>query len=589
MDVKITLPLGGMKKSRGDSHSENQGGLQVTACFRKAALSLIVFSCVSCSPGIKVTRVQGDAPVVGNPWNLPMTQFNITITRHVTGCGPRITGAVEVIATTATVVDEQQRYVLQSDGLWATSDITSNLAANGVSTGLNATSADTTATVISNVVTTFGKVLVGVASAGILNLDKRKELCTTKVRDAVNELFPEGGTPLKAQVDADIAALAEATAKVELLIAQSKADAKLKPQLVAALKAQADERKKLADSQNKLTSNLKLTSHLQVVSWPRAGNEFRRDVAFDLSPDVLANWTGLKRDTEQEKKDFADVYAKEKGQFAVYLALLRPAADGSWKAPNPPSSPDTAVGVPVRLAQQGRLLVCSEQTCPSEIASSGIKNEKIKPFDQVVLQMGQVYTVPLTGGTFRSQTGAITLDPNGLPTTIQVIEKTAVASAVTGAAKDVATQLSALPAEVRAAELARIKAKTDEANARSALATAQANLAVADQTSSRAAQTALVKAQTDLAMAQLNAGLPLQTASLTAQTNFINAQAALGAAQTNAQIALINAQIALATAQANAATIDQTSVLAAQATLLNAQTALINAAVALAKAQASVP
>jgi hypothetical protein len=233
-------------------------------CVRKSIVLLGAVACLGCGPSIKVTRVMGDVPIVtGNPWNLPMTQFNITITRHVTKCGKDIEGKVEVLATTASVLDEQQRYVLESDGIWSTSDITSNLAANGVSTGLNAQSASAAGAIVSNVVTTFSKLAVLGGAVAALDV---QELCSEDVRAAIKELFPVGGTSLKDQVDADTAALAEETAKVELLSAEAAADKQnkqLKAKLIAAMDEQAKAKRKLADSQGKLTKNLKVTSDTQ--------------------------------------------------------------------------------------------------------------------------------------------------------------------------------------------------------------------------------------------------------------------------------------------------------------------------------------
>lgn len=530
-------------------------------------VSLLALASAGCSPGIRVTHLVDDQPAIGNPWNLPMTQFTISITRHVTKCGPSLEGNVEVIATPSVALDEDQRYVLKSDGWWSTSDITSTLAASGVSTGLNAASADATATVISNVMTTLGKVVVGATAMGVAD---GGESCAGGVLAAVQKLYPAAGKKLKDTLDEANVTLATTTAKVALLTAQSQADANYKKELVRALEDQDTARKRVADLQLELTGALKATSHTQVVLWPRKGSEFRRDEPFNLPIDVFAKWSSLPRATKRDHQVFGQVYGVVSKLFAVHTALYQPNADGTWVGPPPPARVDVTVGVPVRLARVGRLLICTEEKCPVQIPADGIYNEKISQADQVVLQMGRGYTVPLTGGTWRSQTGIIAMDANGLPTTIQVQEKVAGAVAASGAAKDVATQLAALPAEIRAAELARTKAKTDQLNTESALKTAQANLAVADQASALAAQSALIKAQSDLATAQSNAS-------------------GLATAQTNAQTALLNAQVALATAQGNAGVINQTSVLAAQTSLLNAQTAQINAANALAKAQAVVP
>lgn len=528
---------------------------------------LLPLTIAGCSPSIKVTHLKGDQSAVGNPWNLPMTQFTISITRHVTKCGPSLEGTVEVIATSSAALDEDQRYVLKSDGWWSTSDISSTLAANGVSTGLNAQSVDATATVVSNVMTTLGKVAVAATAMGVAD---GGESCADDVLAAVKRLYPVKGKKLKETLDEANVTLTTTTAKVALLTAQSQADANYKKELVRALEDQDTARKRVADLQRELTVLLKATSHTQVVLWPRKSSEFGTDNPFNLPRDVFAKWSSLPRATPKDIQIFDKTYGLVSKQFAVHTALYQAEMDGTWTTPKPSAHIDVTVGVPVRLARVGRLLICTQDKCPTLIPADGILNDKISQTDQVVLQMGRVYVVPLTGGTWRSQSGIIAMDSSGLPTTIQVQEKVAGAVAASGAAKDVATQLAALPADIRAAELARTKAKTEQLTAESALKTAQANLAVADQTSSLAAQLALIKAQSDLATAQLNAS-------------------GLAAAQTNAQTALLNAQLALATAQANSGVINQTSVLAAQTSLLNAQTAQINAANALAKAQVVVP
>jgi hypothetical protein len=564
-------------------------------CSRSVFLLVLVLGCISCA-GIKIKPVYDNKPVTGTPWNLPMTQFNLTITRSVTECGEHMNAGVEVVATSASVIDEGQRYVLNSKGWLATSDITSSLAANGVSTGLNAQSTDQTGTIISNVVATFGKIVVGAASVAALKpvlSPQGRQVCSSEVLDAVNKLYPAQGKKLKEKVDDETAALASATAEVAVSTALAQADQVYKNRLAEAIQKQNEARKKLEEDQKELTKNLKITSDTQVVSWPLKADEVRKDTPYAISEALFEKWTGLKGGGgEKEKELFHKAYEEVNRQVGVYLALYKQEPSGSWKAPDSASLEkpvDVKTGVPVRLAQIGRLLICLTKSCPDSIPVEGINEKTIKQSDQVVLQLGQMYIVPVAGGIFRSETGVIALDTNGLPTSIRVARTAAAGANLTATAKDVATQLAALPADVRAAELARIKAQTDQLNAQSALKTAQANLSVADQTSSLAAQTALIDAQTGLATAQINAGFPLATAALKAQADYYNAQTGLtsaASAQISAQTALLNAQVALANAQANAAVIDQTSVLAAQATLLNAQTALINAAAALAKAEA---
>ena len=95
----------------------------------------LILCCTGCATGIRVVHLgSSDLPPPGVPWNLAMTQFNVAITRHVTGCVGELKGTVEVTITPTKVLDDEQRYALYADGWWATSDITSNLAADGTST-----------------------------------------------------------------------------------------------------------------------------------------------------------------------------------------------------------------------------------------------------------------------------------------------------------------------------------------------------------------------------------------------------------------------------------------------------------------------
>ena len=535
---------------------------------RKLAIwPAIAVACAGCATGIQITHVSDSNSVLkGNPWNLPMTQFKITLTRHVIGCGSTLKGSVETIASSSSVLDPDQRYVLLSSGWLSTSDITSNLAPTGISTGLNAQSTDATATVISNIIGTVAQVAV-LAAAGAgqpqpgVPTPPPAELCKPDVLQAVNEMYPAAGVPLKAQVDKDTAALATATAKVSLLTAQAAIDSSLKPALVSALGNQSTLQTQLAADQTKLTKDLGTTTDVQIVTWPSKASVFRDDGGEFLSDTVLLKWAKPEADT-----------ASAKSQFAVYFALYsQDAGTGTWSSPVKTDVADVKIGVPVRLARTGRLLVCAKTVCPPTLQAGFVPADAQTASDVVVLQMGQMYMIPAAGGTFRSESALISLDANGLPTSIEVAEKAAAAVGLSGAAKDAATQAAAIPASVRAAQLAKTQAEVNQLNANASLATAQASAGLQGQTNVLGTQTAYINAQNALATAKQNAGVQVQTAAVTAQSSLLQAQAALVNAQASSQV------------------VGQTSVLAAQTSLTNAQTAQINAAAALAKAQATVP
>jgi hypothetical protein len=412
------------------------------------------------------------------------------------------------------------------------------------------------------VVGTAAQVFLAAAAAAAApdgSVTPPKDRCEPKVSAAVAELYPVAGPKLKVKVEQLTADLAVATARVELLTAQAAHDPKIKQALVDALAVQAAKKDLLTKGKEDLQANLKLTTATQIVSWPNHGLDFRRDDSLDIDDVVLAKWIVDPTDRKNSKP-----------QFAVFLALLTLDSNQSkWMAPTPTPTINVKVGVPVRLAQTTKLLMCAAAKCPIEASTVAPFSDTITAGDFSVLQAGLVYLVPTTGGHFKSESAAITLDAGGTPSSIKSEEKVAAASALTGAAKEAATQLAALPASIRASELAKTEAETKQINANAALTAAKASAGLTGQTTVLTAQTALINAQATFDAAQ--AGLKQQTDSLTAQT------------------ALLNAQATLATAQANAPNTNQISAFGAQAALLNAQTALLNAAAALAKAQASMP
>lgn len=533
---------------------------------------VLSLSLTACSAGIEVKRLTDGSPVTGNPWNLAMTQFNVTITRHVVSCEheeengagekklvKEIKASVEVIATPSAVLDEDQRYGLSSNGWWATSDITSKLSSTGISTGLNASSTDATPTIISNVVGTIGQIAIKSAIGGPL-LVAGRPVCNEKLKKFVNALYPMNGNGLKITVDKHIADLAVVTAKVTLLTAKSTLSATFKSELVNALDKQTELQLALAVKQKELSDALAATTNTQSVRWPSRGSEFKTLKPYVIDDSVIEKWLPEGAVSDEVKT-----------QLAVHFALYSQNSFGStWETPTDPVFANTSQGVPVRLPRLGKLVACVKDACLKTLPSVGSQDTSHTQFEHVVLQLGQLYTVPMAGGSFRSQEAGIVMDANGQPTEIKVSEKVAGGVAVTAAAKDVATQIAALQAQVSAVKLAAVNAQTNHLNAQAALEVAQANAGVAGQTAPLNSQIALINAQNALATARTNASTQ-QTSEATAQT------------------AMLNAQAALITAQSNATAGPAIGALNAQTSLMNAEAAQLNAAVALAKAKLSTP
>jgi hypothetical protein len=549
-----------------------------------------------------------------------------------------------VAVTQGKTVDPDMRYVLYSDGFWATSDITSTLGADGTSTGLNAQSADQTASVITNVITTAAD--IGMAAAARPQSTFFK--CSDDVNAALLKLAPGKGqgTPLKQIVDADSAAVTSATTQVAKLVTALQTDPSQRHALSLADEDLATKTALLTKDQAALTANLKVVQDVQTVVWPTRSSNLNQPHAFALPPAVALNWVFVQQDGKWQKwKANPQNPAEEPpvipaDQFDVSVALYRPDGRSGWtSAPLATGSPNIKVGVPVRVAGLGRLMICvgakgndpasDHGACPATLPAGQplAKNQSlpISP-DAPVLQLGQIYIVPMTGGTFKSEMAAITLDANGNPTSIEIAEKASVAATATGTIAAAATQIEAIPGQIAAARLAQTQAASSQINANDALIQAQANAQLAAPTAQAIAQGALATAKANLATAQAtaaSAGPAGQLALVTAQNNLAIAQAAAAAAQANPaaqqQIDVANAEAALTQAQAAAAAAGpagQQAVLTAegnlataqaaaaaalspaaqqsldavttQTTVLNAQAAEINAQVTLAKANAAL-
>jgi hypothetical protein len=543
---------------------EREMSIRLTISFLATFAALLSTGCA----GITVTKAPSldtGSSMQGAPWNLAMTRFTVTISRHIIKCGPSIDVKVETMASANAVLDTEQRYLLTSNGWFATSDIKSTLAPTGYATGLNTTSMNAASTIVGNVVGTAAQVAITLASAGVSAPEgKAIEFCTPDLKTAVDTLYPVGGTPLKKQLDKSNAELAVLSANVAMLHAQASVDKDNKTIKAALLQAIADQRVATDDLRKKQTEfaeAIKASSNIQTVTWPTNASEFRRDTPFSVDDAVLKQWISRGVDGPNAKM-----------KMDVYLALYSQPAAGGWSAPKINTKPNLSLGVPVRMPRAAKLVMCSVDPCPPAFPDGAFLTDKQTAADFMVLQTGPIYSIPVAGGAFRAETAKIDMDPNGVPTNLQTAQTAAGAAALSGTVKEAATTLAALPASVRAAELARTKAEKDQIDASIALQTAQQTAGLQGQTAMITAQNNLIAAQNAHSTALHNAALqPIQQ-----ETGTYNAHAQA-----------YQAQAALAIAQANAGVVDQTSVLAAQASLITAETTLLNAAAALVKAQAA--
>lgn len=539
---------------------------------------VIVISCAGCASSIHVQRLDPKSTKVptGVPWNLAMTQYTVTITRQVKSCAGFLNGTVSVSAVAGKRLDPDQQYVLSSNGVWATADITSSLAGDGTSTGLNAQSEDQTAKVISNTVGFLAAIATGTPAAAAAQMS-----CADDVSKALDNLNADAtGVTLKKKVDKEMKDVAALTARVTQLTTLFQASQGKKADRAPLGEAMAALRKlqeTMNEDQALLAASLKAIKDTQTVVWPPSAKAEENTTPFELDPGVAQSWikwSGL----APGKDGKLMVPTVPADAFKVWLALYRTDGAGGWMLPtSDPMTGDVKVGVPVRLPRIGRLLACTEKACDPVLSRSWAADDKhtqlIEP-DAPVLQFGQLYNVPLTGGTFKSEGAAISLDANGVPTSIQVTEKVAAAAAATGAAQSVATTVIDLPAKIAAAKLAKSQAALNQLKADNDLAAAKAATPTAGETAAANAQTAYLNASSALSTATANAQAAGERGALAVQT-----------ALTQQQVALQQQQAALGGAKASAAIAPAIETLNSSTTLLNAKATNINAQLALTKAE----
>jgi hypothetical protein len=540
--------------------------------------ALIAVACAGCASSIQVQRLKPDPQTsevpTGVPWNLAMTQFNVTITRQVTGCSGKLNGTASVTAVATKRLDEDQQYALSSKGVWATADITSTLATDGTSLTLNGHSEDQTGAVISN---SIGFLTAVATSTPMLAAGVQME-CSDAVNHALDNLKGDGKISLKKKVDQDNKLVASLTAKVAQLttIYTATKAASDRVALARAMVLLDDAQRAQIDDQALLAASLKVLTDTQTFAWPSNAKESFTSTPFELDQGVAQSWVQWKGLPGGAKTPPVPADA-----FKVWLGLYRADGAGGWALPSKaPTIGDITVGVPVRLPRVGRLLACTGQACAPTLGRNWVADDThtqlITP-DPSVLQFGQLYNVPVTGGTFKSEGAVIALDANGIPTSIQIYEKVAAAAAATASAQSVATSISELPGKIAAAKMAKIQAELSQVKAANDLAAAQAASSTAGETAAVNAKLNYINAQNSVIQAQANAQSAGEVAEVTAQLALVQQH-----------LALQDKQNALGTSRANASVASAIDTLTANTTLLNAKATNINAQVTLSKAESAL-
>lgn len=450
----------------------------------------VALAMAGCTTTLTVSPVDPARPetAVGLPYPLYFTQYELVITRQVTGCGAELKSTVKAeIRSTSAAPDPRASYVLRSQDFASPmkiSDVSLQYGPGGAVTGLNATAEDRTGQVVGNVVGTAVKVVKIAAGAGGAG---GVEVCRPETLKAVTQDLKPATEAVKAATK-----LVESRTKA-LKAVQDKAaamggnvDDATRTALSAAYDALLAANEDLAAKQKVLEAVLKVVTDVQVVRWPENGEA--RTATFGLPPAVLNRWAQDLDDNE---------VANPRAQFdvVVELRVAGNAPDGrsvGYGAMAPaPAAVDTRLGVPIRQPAKGMLLVCAGGPCEEG-------GERIAFQWGDIQQLGPVYYLPCVSRPFSSISCSFTAGEDGRLKSIGQASKTATAEGLTGAIGATVGAVGEAQTARQGAETARLKAATEAAKAQKDYDDAIAAL----NPSTNASELAALNANTELLKAR---------------------------------------------------------------------------------------
>ena len=470
---------------------------------RQSLAALCVLLCSACTTNLTVKRVDPKLPgsMVGAPYPLMFTRYQVDVTRQVSACGPqiKILSKVDVKAEEA-APDSRQLFVIDTNSLASpvkTGEVKLSYSPSGAVTSLNASAEDRSAQVVAGVVGAAVKMVTLAAAAGGLP----NQACNQAVLDALDTIKKQ-----KPRVEAATRVAEAHTDELKQLTKKAatlgdKVDAGTRKRMgdtyEALTKAQGD----LDEEQTLLDQALKVVRDVQTVYWPEHGDQAQGVLA--LPPYLLSRWGSIDKNPGTLAKQ--SLYF----QLSPIDPQGRPTAAGQPQGQSLPVAFETeivdpALGVPYRLPAAGRLQICQGQPCggsePAAVDKVG-----------AILQLGRIYYLPCESRAFTSIGCTFEMTDAGQLKSMGSSQKAAAAEGVAGALKDAATQLSTARKESIEAKTALAKAKADYAAAVAA--------PVADPLKPDKDATAALNAQVDLIKAQV-AKLEAEQALRDAQVRF---------------------------------------------------------------------
>jgi hypothetical protein len=452
-----------------------------------ATLTTLVLG--GCTTQLNATRVTSDNPVptTGAPYFLNFTRFEITATRRVAACEsevdnkkiPALVIETQLEAKRSEERDPVRHYVVDLESLQSrlkNTEVIIGYYDSGALKSLNASAEDRTGEVISSVVTTLGKAVVGLAGAGARAAGD--PVCNEATAAAVAAVAKnkESTAALTKQLEQDVASLQHLTA---IATALGKAwDASDRRRLATAMDAAQDKRLKLAALAEELKADLSKISVVGTRKWPANGDVLAStDALFPaLTSAQILKWGS----PDFDDKDFQNmvaataVWARLEATTALKRTLCTQPVDQDDKdeaaAKVQACAGDAAAGLKYRIPVPGRLLLCSTTRC---VESTDEKVDEIH-LDQpgLISQLGPIFVLPLKSTVFSNKSVQAAFAENGMPQTLGV-KSSASAEKAAATFGTVTEQFLTARSSVVTNKLERVKAETELLKAEAELATAK--------------------------------------------------------------------------------------------------------------------
>ncbi len=439
-----------------------------------------------CTTAVTSQKLDGAVEPAGIVYSLPMLQYDLDVTWTVVECGEEPKVDVNAEVTVLSSPDPSATYVLDYTSLsnpTKVSELTVELADNGLIKTINASADDRTAEVIQGVFSIVGGVartLVGapVPAAAVAPQAKPSvEICTEDTKKDVAALAMHDGI-----LDEKTKAVAAATKNSErltLLVKSMKepTDALLR-QLEEAEMALATAKDSLAEEQAYRAPILARVSQKQNKVWPENGNWPVKNAAVSVPEKAVNRW-------------FVSVPDELRKQLSLQLELgsltSSVAVSGDFSENQ---------GIYYRHPAPVRFRACRLGQC-DDGGSIVVK----EAFGQAP-QAGPVVLLPFDNGPFQNNSLEVEFTAAGQPSKVEYKELRATAQAAVETGAKIAEQLPGLREQLMNAELAKLTRKTQLLEQQKKLADARRALEPAP-TAELEAQTALINAETALINARI--------------------------------------------------------------------------------------